>query len=317
MMQRMVLRFLSFLLVFVLPIMGAVNRVADAGSPYAPADKDGVLLNAAVVSDLHTNGMTTHGHNVKLMKLFSAISKSETPLDAIVFPGDLTETAQTMEYANLTEMLKLTFGSKTILPATGNHDIRGVMGVPEYDKNMRNYYAFCETVGVQTDKPYWSRNVGGYTFLVLGSEDEVKDSAYISPEQLQWIDDTLTAAERAGRPVFLVCHQPLAHTNNVDVSWPGAGTIGDQSAAVEAILQKHTEAGLPIVYISGHLHEEFSAYSFETPHENLYCLNLPSAQYNDGGKGVMLEAYADRVLLRTRDFISGEWLEDTYTVPLG
>lgn len=316
-MQKTIFRILSLLLSAVLAVMGLVNRVGSAGSPYAAEDKDGVLLNVAVAGDLHTNRTTTHGNNVKLLKLFSGISKSETPLDTFVMPGDLTETAQFLEYANLSAMLQRYVRTQTFLPATGNHDIRGDMNVEEYDKNLRNYYTFCGALGVQTDKPYWSEDVGGYTFLILGSEAEVKDSAYISPAQLQWIDDALTAAEQAGKPVFLICHQPLAHTNNVDVSWPGAGTIGDQSADVEAILQKHTEAGLPVVYISGHLHEEFSAYSFESPHENLYCLNLPSAQYNDGGKGVMLEVYADRVLIRARDFISGEWLPDAYTVPLG
>ncbi len=315
-MQAILLRFLSLLVAFLLPFMGAVNHTGDAGKPYAAEDKDGVLLNAAVVSDLHTNRLTTHGHNVNLMKLFSGISKSETPLDALVFPGDLTETAQAMEYANLIELLKITVGTKTILPATGNHDIRGIMGVPEYDKNLRNYYAFCRTLGVETEKPYWSQDVVGYTFVILGSDAEEKDSAYISPAQRQWLDDTLQTAEETGRPVFLICHQPLAHTNNVDRSWPGAGTIGEQSAQVQAILEKHAGAGLPIIYISGHLHDDFSAHSFENPSANLYCLNLPSAQYNDG-RGVMLEAYANHVLIRTRDFIAGEWLADTYTVQLG
>lgn len=315
-MQAFFIRFLSVLFSVILSLTGTVNRVADAGSAYAPEDADSVLLNVAVVSDLHTNRTVTHRHNVKLMQLLSGVSKSEAPIDALVMPGDLTETAQSAEYAVLSDLLHRYVKAENYLPALGNHDVRGVMGVPEYDKNMRNYYAFCGMVGVQTDKPYWSRNVGGCTFIVLGSEDEVKDSAYISPEQLLWLDETLSGVQKDGLPAFIVCHQPLAHTNNVDVSWPGAGTIGEQSDDVEKIIRKHTDAGLPVVYISGHLHDDFNAHSFENPHDNFYCLNLPSSQYNDGGRGVMLEVYADRVLLRTRDFISGEWLADTYTVAL-
>lgn len=315
-MQKLFIRILSFFLSAVLSVMGVVNHVKDAGSPYDVEDKEGILLNVAVVSDLHTNGWAPHQNNVKLLRLLSGVSKSETPLDALVMPGDITETATTSEYAVLSSLLRRYANAENLLPALGNHDVRGDMRVEDYDKNMRNYYAFCDTVGVQTDRPYWSKTVGGYTFLVLGSESEVKDSAYISPAQLQWLDESLTAAEETGKPVFLICHQPLAHTNNVDAFWPVAGTIGEQSDDVEAILEKHARAGLPVVYISGHLHEEFNAYSFETPHDNFYCLNLPSAQYNDGGKGVMLEVYADRVLLRTRDFIGGEWLPDVYTVAL-
>ena len=315
-MQIFFTRMLSVLLSLVLSFMGLQNHVKDAGNPYSPADEEhALLLNAAVVSDLHTNGWTTHERNVNLLKLFNGVAKSTAPLDAIVLPGDLTETATRKEYAILSYALNAAGLTKNVLPASGNHDVRGVMGVQEYEKNMRNYYAFCGTVGVQTDKPYWSTNIGGFTFIILGSESEEKDSAYLSPVQLLWLDETLNTAEKTDRPVFLICHQPLAHTNGVDTSWPGAGTVGEQSDALEAILKKHTGAGLPIVYISGHLHDDFNAHSFENPHDNFYCLNLPSAQYS-GGKGVMLEVYADRILLRTRDFIAGEWLADTYTVAL-
>ena len=31
----------------------------------------------------------------------------------------------------------------------------------------------------------------------------------------------------------------------------------------------------------------------------------------------MLEVYEDRLLLRARNFITGEWLPDVYTIPLG
>ncbi len=313
-MQKRLIRILAFLLSAVLSIMGAQNHVGDAGSPFSPEDAEHVLLNAAVVSDLHTNGWPTHTRNVRLLKLFNGLSKSTAPIDALVFPGDLTETASRTEYAILSDALNAV-DAKNILPATGNHDVRGVMGVDDFDKNMKHYYAFCETVGVQTDKPYWSRTIGGYTFIVLGSEAEVKDSAYLSPAQLSWIDETLSAAETTCRPVFLICHQPLAHRNGVDTSWPVAGTVGEQSDDLEAILKKHTDAGLPILYISGHLHDDFGANSFENPYQNFYSLNLPSAQYS-GGKGVMLEVYSDRVLIRTRDFTGGEWLPDTYTVPL-
>lgn len=315
-MQTLFIRILSVLLSLLFSLTGTLVGVQNAGSPFSAEEESRALLNVAVVSDLHTNGTPLHSRNVKLMRLLCGIAKSETPLDAIVMPGDLTETARTMEYAALSGILDRYAPTKTLLPALGNHDVRGVMGVVDYEKNLQNYYAFCDGLGVQTDKPYWSQNVGGYTFILLGSEAEDKDSATVSPVQLLWLDETLEIAAKVGRPVFVICHQPLAHTNNVDVSWPGAGTIGAQSDAVETILKKHTEAGLPIVFVSGHLHDDFNAHSFETPHENLYCLNLPSAQYNDGGRGVMLEVYPERVLLRTRDFISGEWLPDTYTIPL-
>lgn len=316
-MRALFSRFLAFLLSLLLPVMSLVYGVPKAGSAYAAEDADSVLMTAAIVSDLHINNSITHIRNVRIMRLFSGIAKSEKPLDTLVIPGDLTERATATEYAVLAKLLHDYAPAKAVIPATGNHDIRGTMTVEDYPDNIRNYYAFCDALGIRTDKPYWSTAVNGYRFIVLGSEAEVKDCAFISDEQIAWLDDMLTQEQNGGKPVFVICHQTLAHTNNVDESWPVAGTLGDQAEAVEAVLRKHTDAGLTVIYCSGHLHDDFSVHSFEMPGSNLYCLNLPSAQYNgDGGKGVVLEAYADRILLRTRNFVTGEWLPDVYTVPV-
>ena len=316
-MRALFSRVLSIALAFLLPAMSFIYSVPKAGSPYAFEDAGSALLTAVIVSDLHINNIVTHMRNVRIMRLFSGISKCETQPDALVIPGDLTERATNTEYAILTQLLQKSALAETIIPATGNHDIRGAMAIKDYANNISNYYAFCDMIGIQTDKPYWTATVNGYRFIVLGSEDEVKDCAYISDEQLTWLDDTLALEQENGKPVFVICHQTLAHTNNVDESWPVAGTLGDQAEAVEAVLCRHTDAGLPVIYCSGHLHDDFSVHSFEMPCSNLYCLNLPSAQYNgDGGEGVVLEAYADRILLRTRNFVTGEWLKDTYTVPV-
>ena len=308
-------RILSLFLSFVFSVAGTFGGVQNFGKPYAPESADDLSLYAVVVSDLHVNNTITHARNFKLMKLFSGVGKSEVQPDALIMPGDLTERAQMREYAILSTLLRDT-PAKQILPAMGNHDARGVMTKSDYPQNLQNYCDFCSSIGVQTDKPYWSTVINGYTFIVLGSEDEVKDCAYISPSQLLWLYLTLAEARESGNPAFVICHQPLAHTNNVDKSWPVAGTIGEQSDAVESILRRYAEGGLPIVYFSGHLHDEFSTYSFENPVRNLYLVNLPSAQYNGNGDGLVLEAYADRILLRTRSFITGEWLADTYEIPL-
>ena len=56
-MQKLFLRILTFLLSAILSFMGVQNHVKDAGSPFKPEDADhALLLNVAVVSDLHTNG---------------------------------------------------------------------------------------------------------------------------------------------------------------------------------------------------------------------------------------------------------------------
>ena len=312
-------RFTLFFTAIILAFTCLFHGADRAGSAYQAEDPDSVKMYAAVVSDLHAVDKLNRDNNLVLEKLFAGVAKSETPLNAIVMPGDITNNATRDEYRCLTAILQRYNKADMLIPALGNHDVRGDMNVDgDYDDNLQRYYSFCHTLGVPADKPYWSVNVNGYLFIVLGSEAEVKDRTYISPKQIEWLDGQLEKAERRGRPAFIVCHQVIDHTNNVDNVWWYDGSIGEQSDAVRDVIRSHTDNGLKVVFISGHLHEDFSEYSFQQPWTNLYCLNLPSAQYNgDGGMGCTLEAYEDRVLIRTRNFIAGEWLPDVYTVPLG
>lgn len=311
---RVMLLFTSVLLVFTCLFSG-VDRV---GSPYQSEAPDKVLLNAVLIGDTHSSDTLRHNNSRTLAKLFSGIGKSETETDALVIAGDLTQCALPKEYAVLAATIKRYNHAGKIIPALGNHDVRGDMDVEDYAQNMENYYAFCRVMGAETCRPYWFTKVNGYYFIVLGAEAEVKDRSYISPAQLKWLEGRLNAAETTGRPAFIICHQVIDHTNNVDNLWYFDGSIGEQSDAVLDVIRKHTDSGMRVVFISGHLHQPFGDCSFEQPWKNLYCLNLPSAQFTDGGgEGCMLEVYADRVLLRARNFITGEWLPQSWTVDLG
>ena len=242
-----------------------------------------------------------------------------------MLPGDLTNNGERRQYENLAAILLRYNRADTLIAATGNHDARGAMDAEDYADSMANYYAFCTVMGIKTDKPYWAKTVNGYPFIVLGSEADVKDRAYISDEQISWLDRQLTAAEQNGRLAFVVCHQVIDHTNNVDWWWYFDGSVGEQSDAVRDVIRSHTDNGLTVLFISGHLHRCFCADSLEQPYPNLYCLNVPTVQDDnvqvDGaregsGEGCTLEVYADRVLIRPRNFITGEWLENVYTVPI-
>ncbi|MBQ6421484.1 MAG: metallophosphoesterase [Clostridia bacterium] len=311
---RLALTFTSIILAFTCLFTGADR----AGSAYRAEDPGHIKMNAVIVSDTHSSDTVLHDNSKTLTRLFSGVGKSQTKLDALVIPGDLTQCALQKEYTILAAVIKRYVKTDTLIPALGNHDVRGDYDAEDYETNLANYYAFCDTMDVPADKPYWSVNVNGYLFVVLGSEAEEKDRAWFSDKQIGWLDGQLAKAEHRGRPAFIVCHQVIDHTNNVDVSWYFDGSIGEQSDAVRDVIRSHTDNGLKVVFISGHLHEDFSEYSFQQPLPNLYCLNLPSAQFtNEGGIGCTLECYADKVLIRPRNFITGEWLQDAYAIPLG
>ena len=297
----------------------------SAGSAFKAEDPDAVLLNAVIVSDLHAANALSHDRNKALTRLFAGIDKSKTPPDALVLPGDLTNNGGLDEYRCLAAILKRYNHADSLIAAIGNHDARGDMNAEDYAENMANYYTFCAAMDIKTDKPYWSEVVKGYSFIVLGSEDEVKDRAYISEEQLAWLDAQLTEAEQNGKLAFVICHQVIDHTNNVDWWWYFDGSVGEQSDAVRDVIRSHTDRGLTVLFLSGHLHRCFCADSFEQPWPNLYCLNVPTVQDDnvqindarpDAGEGCTIEVYADRVLIRPRNFITGEWLDFEYSIPL-
>ena len=316
-MNHAVMRLLSSVMTVVICCLCVINGSFDAGAPYTPEDPDAVLLNAVLITDIHTDGDTKRDRNILLTKLFSGINKSEQPLDVLAIAGDITNSATWNEYMNLEAMLKIFPCANRIVPASGNHDEDDTSDGKGYEGALRRYLDFCEYCGVKTETPYWRTFIKGYCFIVLGSDAQVHNNAYISPEQLAFLDESLTAARRTGKPAFILSHQPLAGTNDVDVLWSDGGTLGEQSNDVFAVIQKHTDAGQTVVYISGHLHESFHEKSFESPSPRFYCLNLPSSQYTDGGGiGMTLECYANRVLLRGRNFITGVWLDVTYEIRL-
>ena len=173
-----------------------------------------------------------------------------------------------------------------------------------------------ENLGIEIDKPYFSYEVKGYKFIVMGSDTWEFEKAGISQEQLDFIDSELAAAN--GKPSFVVCHQPLANTHGLPEVWKN-GDLGKDSEAVKAVLMKHSN----VFYLNGHLHDGVYEKSLEVfdAEKGVYSINLPSfGKDNDYGKfaqtglGTYVELYDDCVVFTARDFARGENLEGcTYT----
>ena len=196
--------------------------------------------------------------------------------------------------------------------ATGNHDIR--LAYESQTKILMDKNS--EYLGIEIDKPYYSYEVKGYKFIVMGSDEWQLEKAVISDEQLAFIDSELEAAN--GKPAFVICHQPLADTHGLPEVWKN-GDLGEDSAAVKAVLMKHSN----VFYLNGHLHDGVYEKSLEVfdAEKGVYSINLPSyGKENDYGKflqnglGVYVELYDDSVVFTARDFARGENLEGcTYT----
>ena len=242
-------------------------------------------------------------------------------LDAVVGIGDIAENGLAEEY-------KLAYDEfapvdARFIMATGNHDIR----LRAYSQSTSRFYQFIDNLnGEETiaDRVYsegklaYSEVVNGYKFIVMGSDKTEFEEAYISPEQLKWLDDEL--ATEKGKPVFVVLHQPLKLTHNLPTTWGNgtnkeAGSVGPQNDEIKAVLAKHAKDST-VVLITGHLHAGFSQYSYQQI-EGFHSLNVPalSIENKDGEEGgngsgltYIVEVYKNEILLRARNCRTGEWL---------
>lgn len=242
-------------------------------------------------------------------------------LDAIVGIGDIAENGLAEEYQLAYDEFA-PIDTRFIM-ATGNHDIR----LRAYSQSTSRFYKFIDSLnGEETiagrvyseGKLAYSEVVNGYKFIVMGSDKTEFEEAYISPEQLEWLDKEL--ATEKGKPVFVVLHQPLKLTHNLPTTWGNgtnkeAGSVGDQNDEIKAVLAKHADDST-VVLITGHLHAGFSQYSYQQI-EGFHSVNVPalSIENKDGEEGgngsgltYIVEVYEDEILLRARNCRTGEWL---------
>lgn len=270
-------------------------------SPIKFTDSEKVNLAFAAVSDTHVLGESVT--SFRFESLFKDLSNSGEKFDAVVIPGDLTELGLGCEYENFFNVLDKQTVTKNLILATGNHDVRYA-----YKKNKALIMKKVEEY-LNTDtrgESFYSYDVNGYTFIVMGTEKQVFERAYISDRQLAFIDSELARATAEGKPAFVVCHQALAYTHGLPEVWK-TGDLGEQSQQVRDILTKYKN----VFYINGHLHDGMYERSFEKLADGVYSVNLPTyGKSNDfgvkeKGTGYFVEVYDDCVIFTGRNFIKG------------
>lgn len=303
----------------------------DISAKFAPRDEENVKLYFATISDTHFNSSPLR---VFMMQLgLSDMQEAAYPLDVLVHAGDITDHAYEEDWENCANAFTGYTPAKDIIFAEGNHDTWATDDETSFAVSSERFIRYNNRIaGRKIEKIYYSTVINGYTFIVMGSEDDGTD-AYVSDEQIAWLDAEMAKATADGLPVFLVFHQPLNLTHGLPESWGDddydefTGGIGEQSDKVEEVLQKYKN----VFYISGHIHngigdkytsENLGYKSVET-HGNITSVNLPSYMYMGirgqmmSGLGFVFEVYEDEVVIRARSYSSNVWYTAyDYTVPL-
>ena len=250
-------------------------------------------------------------------KAFSAamedLHAGEGVLDAVIVAGDVVENGLAEEYQLVYDGLSGIEDCRYIM-AAGNHDIR----LRSYKQVVKRFTEFSNALNNNVDPVdalHFSERINGYKFIVIGSDKATFEEAYISDEQLDWLDSELAAEN--GAPTFVICHQPLKLTHDLPNTWGNgtnlnAGSVGDQSDEIKEILTKYDN----VVFITGHLHTGFGDASYETI-DNLHIVNVPAlsienkdGKQNGSGLGYIVEVYEDEIIFRARNLETGKWLTD-------
>ena len=289
----------------VLMAFGVITGPAT-DDPIVLKDEENVNLAIVAFADTHIRPTGISPYNFECA--LDDIENSDVDFDAFLIAGDLSELGDDISYELMWDALDKT-EIDNILLATGNHDVRVV-----YD--LRTEQIIDKTnsfLGTEIDKPYYSYDINGYTFIVMGSDSRLFEKAVISDEQLAFIDAELERATKDGKPAFVMCHQPLENTHGLPEVWKNGG-IGEQSEKVREILVKYKN----VFFLNGHLHDGVYENSLEILDEEkgVYSVNLPAfGKENDYGKflqpglGTYFEIYDDEVVFTARDFRAGKSLE--------
>jgi len=297
---------------------------------YLPERPEQLKMQMIVTADWHTDGDIVRDRTDVLRRALAGISDTRRVPDALLIAGDLTNSAHLCEYDNMKQLTAWYNRVPKIIPVIGNHDCRFTDMEPRYEVGLNLFCDYCRDCGYNTNYPYYVTEANGYPVVILGSEnlralnrhltpwfadknftdsEILNNMAYISPDQLNFLDRVMAAASHCGKPIIVSCHQPLNTMPGVMENWR-CGILGEQSDAVQAILQKYADAGTTILYISGHLHTAVGTIGLQQLGNRLFALDVPSMEYtNGGGEGYVLEAYEDKLRLRGRNFIDGEWLQ--------
>jgi Icc protein len=259
-----------------------------------------------VITDTHVRADPEHVHNRNFDRALKDIKRQAADSVGIMHVGDVTDHGFDDEFAELHRILSDNKeGLPRLLWTAGNHDV----GLGLWDKRISK---FLSETGMTS--PYHDHWIQDYHFIFLGTERGLELFCDLSDVQLTWLDDKLSENASLDKPIFLFVHQPLINT--VGGSFKEQGWYGViQDNQLKGILAKYPQ----VILFTGHTHWELEAgYARSEVHDAMPAMfNASSVAYlwtdldehKDGSQGYYVEVYANKVLVRGRDFTTGDWVQ--------
>ena len=280
-------------------------------NPIVFEDSENVRLSMAIIADTHLPNRESAEKN--LANTFTDLANSPESFDAFLLAGDIADYGTNNEYERFFRVLDNQKVVKNLFVTMGNHDARLF-----FKKNTKIVREKTEEYLNKSlnGKIYYSYDMNGYTLIVLCTEKRILEKAYISKEQIAFLDSELKRATENGKPAFVMCHQAFKNTHGLPEVWK-TGDMGEQSDEVRAVMEKYNN----VFFINGHLHGGICDYVEEILNEEkgVVSLSIPSYRkpnnfgIRDCGIGYYCCVYDDRVEFTARNFINGKTVAGEYT----
>ncbi len=268
-----------------------------------PVSFNNANLAFACIADTHL--IDNESATVNLNNFFEDLDSSENKFDAALLAGDIADYGKKAEYSRFFDVFDKQKDKYKIFLTMGNHDVRF-----QYGRNQKIIMdKVNEYLNINTDgKSYYSYDIKGYTFIVLGTEKRVLEKAYITQEQIEFLNKELARATCDGKPAFVMCHQAFKETHGLPEVWK-TGDMGEQSDEVRAVMEKYKN----VFFINGHLHGGVFEKTQETLNEenNVQSISIPCYRkqnnfgFTDCGVGYYCVVYDNYIEFIARNFVTG------------
>ncbi len=271
------------------------------GAKYQAENSEELIMSFSAVSDIHVET-----NNPKSYKAFYDILegvKAGENNDSLVCLGDNVMNGQVLENIFFYLGVRSVMPTQNNFVVMGNHDIGNGNG--DYSEYCNSFIANNNLVlGNNLKKPYYYKVVNGCYMIFIAPEALTVNTCIMSEEQLSWVKDILDTAKTEDAPVFVFNHHPLYSLEGVE------------SDALAKLLSSYDK----LLYIHGHIHDQLGEDNFRQE-GGVNTINLPrSSEVVDyaPGDGIVVEVYENEILVRGRNFVSGEWIQGLeYRYPLG
>lgn len=271
------------------------------------------------LSDVHIKALSD-SRSADFIAGLQDISQQMPDLDALIIAGDNTgsgTTDQVNAFYQLMAEHRPVDPSKTCI-LLGNHDVRDGSGswtndptqpTPYYDTVAKDLYLNknAEYMPETNGKVYYDKWLNGYHFIVLNTEKGLKDSVYLSPTQLSWLEEKLAENASPDQPIFVINHQALNDTHWRSNILNGFGT---EDAQVKELLSRYPQ----VVFLSGHTHNGLGV-AEAVDRQFGTMIEIPSYSESENGvveagTGYYVMLFEDEILFRARNFKTAAWLPE-------